>query len=64
MYEKYLSSYRDTPLKMLEIGLGCDMNYGPGKMSEVHETYTVCTEHEFLVLCLTFACVEISHNIN
>lgn len=21
---------RDRPLKMLEIGLGCNMNYGPG----------------------------------
>ncbi|EMD00584.1 hypothetical protein BAUCODRAFT_175520 [Baudoinia panamericana UAMH 10762] len=31
MYEKYLASLRDRPLKMLEIGLGCDMHYGPGK---------------------------------
>lgn len=30
MYEKYLAPYRDTRFKMLEIGLGCDMNYGPG----------------------------------
>lgn len=30
MYEKYLAPYRDTHFKMLEIGLGCDMNYGPG----------------------------------
>ena len=25
MYQKYLSPYRDKHLKMLEIGLGCDM---------------------------------------
>jgi hypothetical protein len=31
MYTKYLQPMRDQPLKMLEIGLGCDMNYGPGK---------------------------------
>jgi hypothetical protein len=31
MYQKYLESLRDRPLKMLEIGLGCDMHYGPGK---------------------------------
>ncbi|KFY08927.1 hypothetical protein V492_05780 [Pseudogymnoascus sp. VKM F-4246] len=30
MYEKYLQPLRDEPLKMLEIGLGCDMSYGPG----------------------------------
>ncbi|SMY24403.1 unnamed protein product [Zymoseptoria tritici ST99CH_1A5] len=30
MYQKYLSPFRDVPFKMLEIGLGCDMNYGPG----------------------------------
>ena len=31
MYQKYLAPIRNQPLKMLEIGLGCDMNYGPGK---------------------------------
>lgn len=31
MYEKYLEPVREKKLKMLEIGLGCDMNYGPGK---------------------------------
>src|SRR5450432_4049187 len=30
MYQKYFEPMRDQPLKMLEIGLGCDMNYGPG----------------------------------
>ncbi|CAI4212798.1 unnamed protein product [Parascedosporium putredinis] len=31
MYEKYLPSIRGRHVKMLEIGLGCNMNYGPGK---------------------------------
>lgn len=31
MYEKYLDPIRHKPLKMLEIGLGCNMAYGPGK---------------------------------
>jgi hypothetical protein len=31
MYQKYLGPIRTQPIKMLEIGLGCDMNYGPGK---------------------------------
>jgi hypothetical protein len=25
MYEKYLSLIRDNPIKLLELGLGCDM---------------------------------------
>ncbi|KAB5511552.1 S-adenosyl-L-methionine-dependent methyltransferase [Coniochaeta sp. 2T2.1] len=31
MYEKYLEPLREKRVKMLEIGLGCDMSYGPGK---------------------------------
>jgi frataxin-like iron-binding protein CyaY len=30
MYDSRLEPLRDRPLKMLEIGLGCDMSYGPG----------------------------------
>ncbi|KOS23349.1 L-olivosyl-oleandolide 3-O-methyltransferase [Escovopsis weberi] len=30
MYDKYLSDIREKPIKMLEIGLGCNMDYGPG----------------------------------
>ncbi|KAI6819844.1 PLP-dependent transferase [Hortaea werneckii] len=30
MYQKYLDPVRETRLKLLEIGLGCDMSYGPG----------------------------------
>ncbi|KAJ1326185.1 forkhead protein FKH [Microdochium nivale] len=30
MYEKYMPALRDKKLKMLEIGLGCNMGYGPG----------------------------------
>ncbi|KAK8122122.1 hypothetical protein PG984_010792 [Apiospora sp. TS-2023a] len=31
MYDKYFPAIRDKKLKMLEIGLGCNMAYGPGK---------------------------------
>ncbi|KAK7962550.1 uncharacterized protein PG986_003375 [Apiospora aurea] len=31
MYDKHFPAIRNKKLKMLEIGLGCDMNYGPGK---------------------------------
>ncbi len=30
MYEHRLTPLRDQNIKMLEIGLGCDMGYGPG----------------------------------
>ena len=30
MYHKHIAPLRYKPIKMLEIGLGCDMNYGPG----------------------------------
>ncbi|KAH8678025.1 hypothetical protein BX600DRAFT_507009 [Xylariales sp. PMI_506] len=30
MYDKYLPAIRNKKLKMLEIGLGCNMDYGPG----------------------------------
>jgi len=30
MYEHRLAPFRDKRIKMLEIGLGCDMSYGPG----------------------------------
>ena len=30
MYEHRLAPLRDQKIKMLEIGLGCDMGYGPG----------------------------------
>jgi frataxin-like iron-binding protein CyaY len=30
IYQKYLEPIRDNRLKFLEIGLGCDMGYGPG----------------------------------
>ena len=30
LYEKYLQPLRHRPVRLLEIGLGCDMLYGPG----------------------------------
>ncbi|KXJ87794.1 hypothetical protein Micbo1qcDRAFT_178865 [Microdochium bolleyi] len=30
MYEKYMPALRNKRIKMLEIGLGCNMGYGPG----------------------------------
>ena len=38
-YTKYLTAIRSEKIKMLEIGLGCDMNYGPGKSFAVWDEY-------------------------
>ena len=34
-YDKYLTPLRSMPIKMLEIGLGCNMDYGAGKSVRV-----------------------------
>lgn len=39
MYGMYLGPIRHLPVKMLEIGLGCDMNYGPGASTKVWQKW-------------------------
>ena len=39
MYEKYLATRRHHRLKLLEIGLGCDMRYGPGASATLWRKY-------------------------
>ena len=34
-YETHLQPLRDRSIRLLEIGLGCDMNYGPGVSFQV-----------------------------
>ena len=44
MYDFWFAPYRCKKLKLLEIGLGCDMSYGPGKsyhMVRIHSNYTL-----------------------
>jgi len=38
-YHTFLAEYRHKPVKMLEIGLGCNMNYGPGKSAALWNEY-------------------------
>ena len=38
-YELYLPAVRHTSVKMMEIGLGCDMVYGPGKSLDLWDRY-------------------------
>ena len=39
IYEKYLGLRRTQQLKFLEIGLGCNMHYGPGASASVWRKY-------------------------
>eukprot|EP00854_Cymbomonas_tetramitiformis_P008794 gene8794-10421_t len=39
MYTEFLESRRRDPIKFLEIGLGCDMTYGPGKSLNLWTRY-------------------------
>lgn len=34
-YESYFHSLRDSNIRLMEIGLGCDMQYGPGVSFQV-----------------------------
>jgi hypothetical protein len=39
MYGSFLSGLTHKPIKMLEVGLGCDMNYGPGASVKLWKQY-------------------------
>jgi len=39
LYDKYLPELRKKPVRMMEIGLGCDMTYGPGRSLQVWRRY-------------------------
>jgi len=39
LYEKYLSNYRDTSVRLLEIGLGCDMAQFVGASAQTWREY-------------------------
>lgn len=48
MYQHYLPALRHKPIKMLEIGLGCDMSYGPGASYHLWLEYFTNVELYFL----------------
>ena len=39
MYDRFLSPIRHKDLKMLEIGLGCNMSYGPGASAKIWDAF-------------------------
>lgn len=47
-YTRYLSHVRFTDLRMLEIGLGCDMGYGPGASLKLWHAFLPCAKISFV----------------
>lgn len=47
-YNRYLSRARFHPLNLLEIGLGCDMGYGPGASMKLWRAFLPCSNISFV----------------
>ncbi|KAK3288873.1 hypothetical protein CYMTET_3667 [Cymbomonas tetramitiformis] len=58
MYEEFLTPYRSLPAKILEIGLGCDMIYGPGKSLDLWTRYFTNPLVEITFIELDAQCVQ------
>ena len=56
-YEKYLSQYRDTPVRLLEIGLGCDMIQAIGASARTWREY-LGDQAEIHILEIDMKCGE------
>ena len=41
LYEKYLEPIKDHSLRLLEVGLGCGMSYGPGVSLQVGQSQSL-----------------------
>jgi len=48
LYERYLPTFRKSTGNMLEIGLGCNMNYGPGRSAALWRLYFKDIRIEYL----------------
>ena len=57
-YEKYLPALRNSPIRFVEIGLGCDMNYGPGKSLDLWDRYFTHKDAHIFYLEYNAPCAE------
>lgn len=62
IYEMWLAPWRHEAVNFLEIGLGCTMNYGPGKSLGLWEEYFTHRDARVSFLEVDGACVK-DHNI-
>lgn len=63
IYEMWLAPWRHQPVNFLEIGLGCDMTYGPGKSLSLWESYFTHRDARVSFLEVDGACVK-THDIH
>ena len=62
IYEMWLAPWRHEAVNFLEIGLGCDMSYGPGKSLSLWEEYFTHRDARVSFLEVDGACVK-NHDI-
>lgn len=62
IYEMWLAPWRHEAVNFLEIGLGCDMYYGPGKSLNLWENYFTHREARVSFLEVDGVCVK-NHDI-
>ena len=62
VYEMWLAPWRHEAVNFLEIGLGCNMEYGPGKSLSLWESYFTHRDARISFLEVDGSCVQ-RHNI-
>jgi hypothetical protein len=57
-YEHYLPDLRHAPVRFVEIGLGCDMGYGPGKSLDLWDRYFTHKDSKIFFMEYDSVCAE------
>lgn len=58
LYERALAPFRNRPIVMLEVGLGCGMSYGPGKSWKVWDEYFLHKDAKISFVEVDAQCAE------
>ena len=57
-YDQYLPDLRHSPVRFVEIGLGCDMTYGPGKSLDLWDRYFTHKDARIFFIEYNSVCAE------
>jgi len=60
-YQQYLPDLRHSPVRFVEIGLGCDMHYGPGKSLDLWDRYFTHKDAQIFFMEYDAICAEKLH---
>lgn len=58
VYEEMLEPFRSLPIRFMEIGLGCDMKYGPGRSFKLWDEYFTNSDAQLHYMERDGACVS------